>query len=169
MTYERAAELLELDAGDEKRNRMFLGAVTEAICLFLNRNILMDTMSEQLVTRGCEFIPQEYPVREFLELKDLHSNEPVLLAPGCTVKDISRPDAHREQFYKIAGKQDRTLLVTYRYGYAPSEVPQLIQEAVLLMMSDRLITYGKIKLEEIIFMDKDRLLNITSYRRLYLR
>jgi len=131
---------------------------------------MQDTASEELETRGGEFTPpHEYPVREFLELKDIRLNEPVQLAPGCPVKDISRPDAHRETFYKIEETHERTLLVTYRYGYAPEEVPQLIQEAVLAMLNDRLITYGKISMMGTISMDKDRLMNIIPYRRLYLR
>jgi len=168
MTYEKVAEFLDLDTRDEKRNRMLLGAVTEVICQFLGRNIMQATATEVLETRGCEFIPHEYPVREFLELKDRNLNEPVHLAPGCKVKAISRPDAHCEIFYKIEGTQERTLLVTYNYGYASDEVPQLLQAAVLAMMSDRLITYGKISSVEILSMDKDRLMNIIPYRRLYL-
>ena len=169
MSFADVAELLELDARDEKRNRMFLGAVSEQICLYLDRNLLTGTTTEQLKTYGCEIAPHEYPVREITALIDARTGESLILAPNIKIKDISRPDAHRQPFYKIEGKDDREVLITYRYGYDPSEMPLLIQETVLTMMRDRLIMCGKTTAEETQSMDKDRLMNIAVYRRLFLR
>ena len=169
MIFEDVVELLELDVRDEKRNRLLLGAVTEEICLFLDRNLIAGTTTESHNTCGYLFLPQEYPVREITKLIDENTGETLELAPAYAIKDIARPDAHREKYFKIAGEQERKILIEYRYGYEQTEMPALIQAAVLEMMSDRLIKFGHKNDTEIKAMEKERLMNIAGYRRLFVR
>ncbi len=169
MDFEVVSELLGLDARDATRNRLLLGAVSEQICLYLDRNLLLDSTTELLETNDEEILPHEYPVREITAIVDAWTGEALQLAPGVVLKDIKRPDAHRQVFFRIESASERGVLITYRYGYEKTEMPQLIQEAVLKMMNDRLLMYGKTTIEETQSMDKDRLMNLSPYRRLYLR
>ncbi len=169
MDFNTVSELLELDARDEKRNRMLLGAVSEQISLHLNRNLIQSTTTEQHTTRSGEFLPQEYPLRAIETLIDANTGETIALSASTPMKDISRPDAHHQRHFRIDSDKDRTILITYQYGYDQAEMPQLIQEAVLEMISDRIIMFGKGTVEDTRNMDKDRLMNLTPYKRIFYR
>jgi len=163
MRFEDVAALLELDVRDERRNRLFLSAVSEEICLYLDRNLLAGEATEKLLTNRCEFYPEQYPVREFVEIVDDNSGSAVLLAAESTIRDIQRPDAHRNRFFRIQGERDRTILITYRYGYEPEELPALIQACVLDLLRDRLEALSAS--DEDIPDNQDRLKDISVYRR----
>jgi hypothetical protein len=166
MEFEVVSELLGLDARDEKRNRLFLSAVSEEVSLFLDRNLLTGTLTERQETNLGEFDPEQYPVREFTEIVDDRTGTHLDLAAESSIRAISRPDAHTNRSYRIQGERDRMIRYTYRYGYELAEVPALIQACILDLMRDRLEGFGS-KTEE----DEkkaDRLKNINVYRRLYL-
>ena len=164
--FEVVSELLCLDARDEKRNRLLLSAVSEEICLFLDRNLLTGTLTERMYTeKGC-FYPEQYPVREFIEIVDDRTGTHLELAPESAIRAITRPDAHTNRSYRLQGENDRMIRYTYRYGYELAEIPALIQACVLDLMRDRLEDFGS-KTEE----DEkkaDHLEDINVYRRLYL-
>jgi hypothetical protein len=166
MDFEVVSELLGLDARDEKRNRLFLSAVSEEISLFLDRNLLTDTLTERQQTTLGEFVPEQYPVREFIEIVDDRTGRHLELIPGSAIRAISRPDAHTNRSYRIQVENDRMIRYTYRYGYELPEIPALIQACILDLMRDRLEGFAS-KTEE----DEkkaDRLKDINVYRRLYL-
>jgi hypothetical protein len=166
MDFKVVSELLGLDARDEKRNRLFLSAVSEEISLFLDRNLLTGTLTERQQTNLGEFIPDQYPVREFTEIVDDRTGTHLELAPESVIRAISRPDAHTNRSYRLQGEHDRMIRYTYRYGYELAEIPALIQACVLDLMRDRLEGFGS-KTED----DEkkaDRLKDINVYRRLYL-
>ena len=166
MDFDVVTELLGLDARDEKRNRLFLSAVSEEISLFLDRNLLTGTLTERQQTNRCEFYPEQYPIREFIEIVDHRTGTHLELAPESAIRAITRPDAHTNRSYRLQGENDRMIRYTYRYGYELSEIPALIQACVLDLMRDRLEGFGT-KAEE----DEkkvDRLKDINVYRRLYL-
>ena len=166
MDFEVVSELLGLDARDEKRNRLLLSAVSEEVSLFLDRNLLTGTLTERQQTNLGEFIPEQYPVREFIEIVDDRTGTHLELSPDSAIRAISRPDAHTNRSYRLQGEKDRMIRYTYRYGYDLAEIPALIQACVLDLMRDRLEGFGS-KTEE----DEkkaDRLKDINVYRRLYL-
>jgi len=166
MDFEVVTELLGLDARDEKRNRLLLNAVSEEICLFLDRNLLTGTLTERQETDLGEFYPEQYPVREFTEIVDDRTGAPLELSSESAIRAITRPDAHTNRSYQLQGENDRMIRYTYRYGYELAEIPALIQTCVLDLMRDRLEGFGS-KTEE----DEkkaDRLKDINVYRRLYL-
>lgn len=166
MDFEAVSELLGLDARDEKRNRLFLSAVSEEICLFLDRNLLAGTVTERTYTeKGC-FYPEQYPVREFIEIVDDRTGMRLELSPESAIRAISSPDAHTNRSYRLQGEKDRMIRYTYRYGYELSEIPALIQVYVLDRMRDCLEGFGSKSEED----EKkvDRLKAINVYRRLYL-
>ena len=166
MDFEIVSELLGLDARDEKRNRLLLSAVSEEICLFLDRNLLTGTITERMYTENGCFYSEQYPVREFNEIVDDRTGTHLELAPESAIRAITRPDAHTNRSYRLQGEHDRMIRYTYRYGYELSEIPALIQACVLDLMRDRLEGFGS-KTEE----DEkraDRLKDINVYRRLYL-
>lgn len=166
MDFEVVSELLGLDTRDEKRNRLFLSAVSEEISLYLDRNLLSGQATEKQLTNLCEFYPEQYPVREFLEIVDDNSGSVVLLTVENTIRDIQRPDAHRNRFYRIQGERDRTIRLTYRYGYELNELPALIQACVLDLMRDRLESLSAS--DHDVPDSQERLKDIAVYRRLYL-
>lgn len=167
MDYGTVAELLQLDARDEKRNRMLLGAVTEAICFYLDRNIVLDTMTECIIPYdGVRMILKEYPVRKIESIIEAATGKQLNLAPEIEISDISQPGGHLQAFLKLDSPYHNRVKITYQYGYAPNEVPQLIQATMLDMLRDRLLMYSKIPDYDISDMDKDRLMNITRFRRL---
>ena len=166
MDFEVVLELLGLDARDEKRNRLFLSAVSEEIYLFLDRNLLTGTLTERQETNLGEFYPEQYPIREFTEIVDDRTGTHLELATESAIRAITRPDAHTNRSYRLQGENDRTIRYTYRYGYELSEIPALIQACVLDLMRDRLEGFGsKTEGEE---KKSDRLKDINVYRRLYL-
>lgn len=169
MEFGTVAELLELDARDEKRNRMLLGAVSEEVCLFLDRNLILGTTTERLRPYGSTINPHEYPVRKIDSLIDEATGETISLAPHENLPDIKRPDAHRQTFLKLDQNYTGRLLITYQYGYESRELPQLIQATILEMIRDRILMFGKGTSAEIQEMDKDRLSTIAPYRRMFLR
>jgi len=166
MDFEVVSELLGLDARDEKRNRLLLSAVSEEICLFLDRNLLTGTLTERMYTENGCFHPEQYPVREFIEIVDDRTGMHLELAPESAIRAITRPDAHTNRSYRLQGENDRMIRYTYRYGYELAEIPALIQACVLDLMRDRLEGFGS-KTEE---NEKkaDHLEDINVYRRLYL-
>jgi len=166
MDFEVVTELLGLDARDEKRNRLFLSAVSEEISLSLDRNLFLGTLTERKMTNFGEFVPEQYPVREFIEIVDDRTGTYLELVPESAIRDISRPDAHTNRSYRIKGDHDRMIRYIYRHGYEQAEVPALIQACVLDIMRDRLDGFSS-KTEE----DEkkaDRLKDINVYRRFYL-
>ena len=166
MDFEVVSELLSLDARDEKRDRLFLSAVSEEICQFLGRNLLTGTTTERMYTENSLFYPKQYPVREFIEIVDDSTGIHLELAPESAIRAISLPNAHTNRSYRLQGEHDRMIRYTYRYGYELAEIPALIQACVLDLMRDRLEGFG-LKTEE----DEkkaDRLKDINVYRRLYL-
>ncbi len=171
MRYEEVVELLAMDVRDERRNRLFLSAVSEKISLFLKRNLILDsvTTTEWHETVERKFVPNEYPVREILEIVDSQTGEILTLAEGCELKTILNADAHREHFLKIAGKKDRDIRIKYRYGYTQDEIPALLKTILLDMMRDRLLCTGTVTLEDIESMDKDRMMQLRPYQRIYER
>lgn len=170
MEYGTVAELLELDARDEKRNRMFLGAVSEAICLYLDRNLIISTKTESLIPYdGINIIPEEYPIRRIESIIEEGTGALINLASHVKIRDISRPDAHRQYILQLERTCAGRALITYQYGYEPQEMPHLIQATILEMMSDRIIMLRKGSDDEIKDMDKDHFLNIAPYRRIFYR
>jgi len=166
MDFEVVSELLSLDARDEKRNRLLLSAVSEEVSLFLDRNLLTGTLTERQQTNLGEFIPEQYPVREFIEIVDDRTGTHLELSPDSAIRAISRPDAHTNRSYRLQGEKDRMIRYIYRYGYELAEIPALIQACILDLMRDRLEGFGS-KIEE----DEkkaDHLKDINVYRRLYL-
>ncbi len=166
MDFKVVSELLGLDERDVKRNRLFLSAVSEEICLYLDRNLLAGKITEKQLTNLCEFYPEQYPVREFIEIVDDNSGGVVSLTSESTIRDIQRPDAHRNRFYRIQGERDRTIRFTYRYGYELNELPALIQACVLDLMRDRLEALSSP--DEDVPDSQERLKDIAVYRKLYL-
>ncbi|MCD1653594.1 hypothetical protein K7J14_02630 [Treponema zuelzerae] len=166
MRFEDVAELLELDARDEKRNRLFLSAVSEEICLYLDRNLLTGTTTEKQMTERCEFYPEQYPVREIIEIVDDTTGSSLQLTAESAIRDFQCPDAHGNRIYRIQGETDRMIRFTYRYGYELSELPALIKACLLDLIRDRL--------EALSGTDKDipdsqsRLRDIDAYRKLNL-
>lgn len=138
LSLQDASDLLTLDARDEKRNRLLLGAVSEEICLYLNRSLLLYTTTETHETRSQVFYPNQYPVREFLEIVDATTNEPIPLTAASVLPDLLSPESHLLRPYRIQSPSDRTIRITYRYGYSPSEVPAIIQACVLALLTARL-------------------------------
>lgn len=165
MKFEDVSELLKLDARDEKRNRILLGAVFESISLYLDRNLLLDMKTERIASLEGAILPHEYPIREIVILVDVLTGDSVSLTDVPALKDLLRPDAHRQTRLLIEGKIDREVRITYRYGYELNEMPQLIREAVLSMMTDRLNWYGKPSDEESTTVEKARLGCISIFRR----
>jgi hypothetical protein len=166
MEFDVVSELLGLDARDEKRNRLFLSAVSEEVSLFLDRNLLTGTLTERQQTNLGEFDPEQYPVREFIEIVDDRTGTHLELAAESGIRVISRPDAHINRSYRIQGEQDRMIRYTYRYGYELSEIPALIQACILDLMRDCLEGFtSKVEADE---KKADRLKDINVYRRLYL-
>jgi len=165
MNFEVVSELLGLDARDEKRNRMLLSAVSEEICLFLDRNLLTGTRTDRQQTNLGEFYPEQYPVREFIEIVDDKTGAHLELTAESAIQDISRPDAHSNRAYRLKIERDRMIRFTYRYGYELTEIPALIQACVLDMIRDRLEGLNPTKEAE---QAADRLKDISVYRRLYL-
>ena len=166
MEFEVVSELLGLDARDERRNRLLLSAVSEEICLFLDRNLLTGVITERQHTDLGEFFPEQYPVREFMEILDDSLELQISLAAESTVRDIQRPDAHRNRAYRIQGERDRMIRISYRYGYELAEIPALIQACILDLMRDRLKDLGLSQEEQ--SDSQDRLKDIAVYRRIYL-
>jgi len=166
MDFEVVSELLGLDARDEKRNRLFLSAVSEEISLFLDRNLLTGTFTERQQTNLCEFYPEQYPIREFIEIVDDRTGTHLELSAESAIRAITRPDAHTNRSYRLQGENDRMIRYTYRYGYELAEIPALIQARILDLMRDRLEGFGSMAEED----EKkvDRLKDINVYRRLYL-
>jgi len=170
MEYGTVAELLQLDARDEKRNRMLLGAVSEAVCLYLDRNLIFDTTTESLIVfDGIDLTPEEYPVRKIDSIIEESTGNPINLAPHVQLRDISRPDAHRQFSLKLDRPCAGRVLLTYQHGYEIRELPQLIQAAILEMFSDRIIMYRNNPSYDIHEMDKDRFMSIAPYRRMFYR
>ena len=170
MEYGTVADLLELDARDEKRNRMLLGAVTEAVCLYLDRNLILSTTTESLIPYdGINITPEEYPVRRIETIIEEGTGTLINLAPYVKLRDISRPDAHRQYTLQLERPCAGRALITYQHGYEPQEMPQLIQATILEMMSDRIIMFRKEPDYDIKGMDKDRFMNIAPYRRMFYR
>ncbi len=166
MRFEDAAELLELDARDEKRNRLLLRAVSEEICMYLGRNLLTGTATEKQLTDKCEFYPEQYPVREFIEIIDDNTGSPIQLTPESAIRDIQRPEAHTNRIYRIQGEKDLMIRFTYRYGYEPNELPALIQACLLDLMRDRL---GALSAKDADVPDRvNRLKDIDIYRKINL-
>ena len=166
MRFEDISEIIGLDVRDEKRNRLLLSAVSEEVSLFLDRNLLTGTLTERQQTNLGEFIPEQFPVREFTEIVDDRTGTHLELAPESAIRALTRPDAHTNRSYRLQGENDRMIRYTYRYGYELAEIPALIQACVLDLMRDRLEGFGT-KAEE----DEkkaDRLKDINVYRRLYL-
>ena len=166
MDFDVVTELLGLDARDEKRNRLFLSAVSEEISLFLDRNLLTGTLTERQQTNRCEFYPEQYPIREFIEIVDHRTGTHLELAPESAIRAITRPDAHTNRSYRLQGENDRMIRYTYRYGYELAEIPALIQACVLDLMRDRLEGFGTKSEED--EKKADHLKDINVYRRLYL-
>lgn len=166
MRFEDVAELLELDARDEKRNRLFLSAVSEEICLYLDRNLLTGTATEKQLTNQCEFYLEQYPIREFIEILDNTTGSPIQLTAESAIRNIQRPDAHRNRSYRIQGDKDRTIRITYQYGYEMNELPALIRACVLDLMRDRLEVLSAT--DEDVPDRQERLKDIDVYRKLYL-
>lgn len=166
MEFAVVSELLGLDARDERRNRLLLSAVSEEICLFLDRNLLTGVITERQHTDLGEFFPEQYPVREFMEILDDRAEISIPLVAESTVPDIQLPDAHRNRVYRIQGEKDRMIRFTYRYGYELQEIPSLIQACVLDLMRDRLENFGLSKEEQ--NNSQNRLKDITVYRRVSL-
>lgn len=170
MEYGTVAELLQLDARDEKRNRMYLGAVSEAVCLYLDRNLILGTTTERLPAYdGTDITPNEYPIRKIDTIIEEATGYPINLAPHTTLPDISLPDAHKQSFLKLDRPCASHVLLTYQHGYEPNELPQLIKATILDMVSDRIIMYSKKPDYDITSMDKDRFMNIEPYRRKFYR
>lgn len=165
MSFEIVSELMELDARNEKRDRILFGAVNETVLCALRRNILLDTITEQIETIEGKFELREYPIREIIEMKDTVTGETVLLDPSCSLKDIRRPDAHQQMTLKISGTKDRQLTTTYRYGYLLEEVPLLIQSKIIDIMRERLENYGKLPSDVQDHIDKDHLGELSPYMR----
>lgn len=165
MDFAVVSELLGLDARDEKRNRLLLSAVSEEVSLFLDRNLLVGTRTDRQQTNLGEFYPEQYPVREFIEIVDDKTGTHLELTEESANRDISRPDAHSNRAYRLKIDRDRMIRITYRYGYELTEIPALIQACVLDMMRDRLEGLNPSKEAE---QTADRLKNINVYRRLYL-
>jgi hypothetical protein len=166
MRFEDVAELLDLDARDEKRNRLFLTAVCEEISLYLARNLLLGTVSEKQMTSHCEFYPEHYPVREFVEILDEKSGTPLELALENGLPDIERPDSNCTRIYRIQGKNDRTIRFTYRYGYELAEMPALIRTCALDLLRDRLASLSSSDKEAVD--SQERLKAINRYRKVNL-
>ena len=168
MSYEEMARLLELDPRNKERDTLYLHAFSERIGEFLNRNILLDETTGREETNYREFFPKEYPVREFIELINAHTGEPLTLAKDTPVLDISRPDAHRNRAYRIEGNPEKDITVHYRirYGYTQEEMPALIKACILDLMRDRLdyLSNPDSPSPDL----EDRLKDITVYKRLYL-
>jgi len=165
MTYETAAELLELDARDEKRNRMLLGAVCERICLHLDRNLLLGTQTETHRTFDRVLPLKEFPVREIVEMVDADTGETVPLSPDTPILDIARPDAHKYHVLAIDSPTDRNLRVTYRSGYTPDEIPSLIQAKILEMLRIWIAFSVDSSLREIENTPVNRLDELNAYRK----
>lgn len=165
MKFEDISELLKLDARDEKRNRILLGAVSESISLYLDRNLLIGIKTERMLSLEGTISPREYPIREIDALVDAQTDLPVALTDTHAIRDLSQPDAHRQTRLPIQGTLDHEVRITYRYGYALDEIPQLIREAVLCMMADRLYSYGKPLDEELMALERARLESISVYKR----
>jgi hypothetical protein len=166
MNFDSLIDILALDERDEKRNRLFLRAVSEEICLFLGRNLLTGTATERMYTEQGLFFPEQYPVREFIDIVDDRTGTHLELAPESAIRDILRPDAHTNRSYRIQGEHDRMIRYTYRYGYELAEIPALIQACVLDLMRDRLEGFGSKSEED--EKKADRLKDINVYRRIYL-
>lgn len=138
MAFSTVSELLTLDPRDEKRNRLLLSAVSEEICLYLDRNLLSGTTTEIHSTDHQAFFPIQYPVREFLEIVDATTNKPIPLTADSVLPDLQSPDAHLLRSYRIQAPADRNIRITYRYGYTQTEFPSLIQACVLALLTARL-------------------------------
>jgi hypothetical protein len=76
----------------------------------------------------------EYPVREILEIVDTDTGEHLKLQEETKLADIRRPDNHKFIPLVIDSDTDRTIKVTYRYGYSQREMPVLIQAKLLELM-----------------------------------
>lgn len=170
LEYGTVAELLELDARDEKRNRMLLGAVSEAVSLYLDRNLILSTTTESLIPYdGINITPEEYPIRRIESIIEEGTGTLIGLAPHVELRDISRPDAHHQYTLQLERPCVGRAIVTYQHGYEPQEMPQLIQATILEMMSDRIIMFRKGLDEDIKSMDQNRFMNIAPYRRMFYR
>ena len=168
MTYEEVAEHLGLDIRDEKRDNLYLKAVSQQICAYLGRTLLTGTKTEKQRAVYNSFYVEEYPVREFIEIVEAKTGLPVSLAADTPVVDMISPDSYRNKCFRLerANEKDGEIEYTYRYGYEMPEIPAVIQACVLDLMSDRLDAVTSP--DKTIPDPEDRLKNISSYRRVFL-
>lgn len=166
MEFEEVSELLNLDARDERRNRMLFGAVCEKICLYLDRNLLAATKTETKQTYERILDLDEFPVREIIGLSDADTGEPLSLSPETPILDITLPDAHKYRVFMIAGEKDRNVRATYRYGYTAEEMPMLIKAKIVEMTKIWIAFSTTDPLADIEKCPINRLDEINAYRRI---
>jgi len=169
MDFAVITELLSLDARDKKRNQLLLSAVSEEICLYLDRNLLMETSTEYQETIEGQFVPREYPVREFIAIEDSLTGEKLELHPDSKIKELTRSDAHRMTWYQLDTTVNQRIKITYRHGYDFIEIPTLIQDTILKRIRTRLILAGQTNTSDQKNDDTDPLACLLPYRRVYLR
>jgi len=92
MRFEDISEIIGLDVRDEKRNRLLLSAVSEEVSLFLDRNLLTGTLTERQQTNLGEFIPEQFPVREFIEIVDDRTGTHLELSPESAIRSYRLQD-----------------------------------------------------------------------------
>ncbi|HKL85426.1 MAG TPA: hypothetical protein VJ861_03745 [Treponemataceae bacterium] len=166
MSFDLVAEHLHLDSRDELRNRLYLKAASQLVCAYLGRNLLTETTTEQQKTSYKEFYTEEYPVQEFLEIKDIRSGRILSLAEDTPVLSTIRPDSYRNRAFRLEGisENEVTIEYTYRFGYEVDEMPGLIQACVLELIRDRLESLSTIDTE--MPTPEQRLKSINAFRKL---
>lgn len=138
MEFEEVKRLLSLDPKNEERDRLLFTSTLEETASYLDRNMLLDTTTEEMRTDMGWFAPREYPVREILELKDAQTGETLTLDPLTPIVPLEKPGAHWRTEFVIQTLADRRIRVTYRYGYEKDEIPARIKSAIVNIMSDKL-------------------------------
>lgn len=165
MSYEKVKRLLKLKKKDETRNREFLTACSNHICEYLGRKLLLDTTTEVKKTDEKYFGLVEYPVREILEIVDTDTGEHLKLQEETKIADIGRPDNHKFIPFVLDSGTDRTIKVTYRYGYSQREMPVLIQAKLLELMWIWLAWYETVGEAKRSHCCVERMEEISFYRR----
>ena len=95
MTYDDVAEHLKLDRKNEERDKLIMKAVFEEIALFVVRPLeYQEAILELLVTDELGiFTPRNYPVREFIYIRDQTTGKDLELIEGTRIPDIDSVQA----------------------------------------------------------------------------
>ena len=140
MTYDDVAEHLKLDRKNEERDKLIMKAVFEEIALFVVRPLeYQEAILELLVTDELGiFTPRNYPVREFIYIRDQTTGKDLELIEGTKIPEIDSVQAFYKIPYRLAERGKKYIVISYMFGYRFEEMPGIIQRCVLDMVNDEI-------------------------------